>query len=168
MTAHPVLFNPALFQSEFAAVSPRSVAHEVVSTLATFDSTHVRVGQIAARLRINRRTLQWQLAREGFTFRKLLNRWKTHCIVEKLATTNLPMTEISHHFAFSDPSAFCRFVKSMTGASPSEIRRNARGRPSVPTSAPSEADNSAFDPTLSAAWRLSKIGSRQADVPDDR
>lgn len=91
---------------------------------------------VAADLGVPRRTLQRHLAREGQSFRGLLEEARLELAQRLMRHSELPLADISAALGYAEPAVLSRFFKRRTGQTPTEWR----GSPS-----PSEARKIADD-----------------------
>lgn len=82
--------------------------------------------QVAARLGVDRRTVNARLAREGYTFSKLLAETRRQLAHAYLDDAGRPLTSIADALGFSGASAFTRWFQSQFGQAPSAWRRARR------------------------------------------
>jgi AraC-like DNA-binding protein len=84
-----------------------------------------RIGEIAARLGVGRRTLARRLASEGLTFLKVLDNLRCDLAKRYLQERDLPVSEIAWLLGYQEPSAFTHAFKRWTGRPP---KRHLRRR----------------------------------------
>lgn len=86
------------------------------------------LGEVAGRLDIGQGALQWRLERSGTTFEKVLAEVRRARAESQLRNSDKPLTEIAYELGFSDLSAFSRAARRWFKMSPSDFRKQARGR----------------------------------------
>lgn len=87
---------------------------------------------VAQRLRIEPRSMQRRLRREGFAFRGLVDEWRRVRALSLIAHTWLPLSEVSLALGYSDQSIFSRAFRRWYGETPLVYRNKntANGAPS--------------------------------------
>jgi len=80
---------------------------------------------VAAKLKMNTRTLQRKLADEGVTFDAIVDELRRDLAERYLADPRIAISEVAYLLGFSEPSPFHRAFKRWTGMSPSEARGRA-------------------------------------------
>ena len=83
-----------------------------------------RVGEIAPKLGVSRRTLARRLASEGLTFAGVLQNLKIDLAKRHLADKSLSISEIAWLLGYQDVSAFTHAFKRWTGSAPRALRRS--------------------------------------------
>jgi AraC-like DNA-binding protein len=83
----------------------------------------VDIPAICAHLHLTRRTLTRYLAREGTSFRQLLEDVRHQRALRYLETTNLDVARIARLLGYSEPTSFCRAFIRWRGQSPLDYRR---------------------------------------------
>ncbi len=78
--------------------------------------------QAASRLGMSERSLRTHLAREGSSFRTLVDEVRCAVAREELRKPNACVSEIACNLGFSEPSAFHRAFKRWTGLTPRDYR----------------------------------------------
>jgi AraC-like DNA-binding protein len=78
---------------------------------------------VAGRLKISERTLRRQLARQGVSFRGLLDELRAQLAVRYLRETSMNNDDIADAIGFRDPATFRHAFRRWTGRSPSVFRR---------------------------------------------
>ncbi len=78
---------------------------------------------IAADLGLPLRTLQRRLAREGRSFRKLVEEARLEMARRLMRHTDAPLAEVATALGFAEPAIFTRFFQRVTGETPSDWRR---------------------------------------------
>jgi AraC-like DNA-binding protein len=78
---------------------------------------------VAGRLKISERTLRRQLARQGVSFRGLLDELRAQLAVRYLRETSMNNDDIAVAIGFRDPATFRHAFRRWTGRSPSIFRR---------------------------------------------
>lgn len=84
------------------------------------------IDYVAEKLNMTSRTLRRRLAREDSSFQQILAEVRYELAREYLATSSLPMEEISQLLGYSAPANFSNAFKRWHGASPREFRQVAR------------------------------------------
>jgi AraC-like DNA-binding protein len=97
-----------------------SVRLEVLRKPGEFPSMQA----VATRLGFSRRTLHNQLAREGTSYRKLVDELRRTMAEELLASPGLSVDEIAARLGYSDTSAFAGAFKRWRGMPPGEYKRS--------------------------------------------
>ncbi|TDD76623.1 AraC family transcriptional regulator, partial [Actinomadura darangshiensis] len=103
-------------------------------------STHVRralmesvgagppgIRHVARLFAMHPRTLQRRLAAEGTGFEAILEDVRRELAVRYITTTDLPFAQVAAMAGFAGQSSLSHAVRRWRGASPSEVRRRARG-----------------------------------------
>lgn len=90
-----------------------------------FRAGHLGVQSIAARLRMNARTLQRRLQAEGLSHRGLIDEMRHELAIRDLEDSSRSLDDIAFSLGFSTTSAFHRAFKRWTGRTPAEARRAA-------------------------------------------
>jgi AraC-like DNA-binding protein len=83
-----------------------------------------RIGEIAARLGVSRRTLARRLASEGLTFLKVLDALRCDLAKGYLDERDLPILEIAWLLGYKESSAFTHAFKRWTGRTPKRHLRH--------------------------------------------
>jgi len=97
-------------------------AAAAVADLALYDG-YPRIDWVAAKLGMNRRSLQRQLARRGKTFRHLIDD-RLHLRAQMmLQVRSVTITEVAVQLGYCDLAHFTRAFRRWTGVSPSAYRR---------------------------------------------
>ena len=99
-----------------------------VENLITLHLPHgeARIGEIARKLGVSRRTLSRRLSAEGLTFGVVLRRLKSELAERHLADQSLSISEIAWLLGYQDVSAFTHAFKRWTGRTPTAIRQALR------------------------------------------
>lgn len=84
------------------------------------------IDYVAERLNMTGRTLRRRLAREGSSYQQILAQVRYELAREYLATSSLPVDEISQLLGYSAPANFSNAFKRWHGTSPREFRQEAR------------------------------------------
>ena len=84
------------------------------------------IDYVAEKLNMTGRTLRRKLAREGSSFQDILAEVRYELAREYLATSTLPLEEISVLLGYSAPGNFSNAFKRWHGSSPREFRQVAR------------------------------------------
>ena len=88
----------------------------------------VTVGQIASEFGTSRRTLQRQLARQGFSLRAMIVESRMEIARVLLCMTDLDVQEIADRVGYSTPSGFSRAFACWARCSPQSFRKAAKRR----------------------------------------
>ena len=96
---------------------------EIIVELMNGSSPSPTIAAVAARLRMNIRTLQRHLEHAGIPFRSLLSECRQQRAFRELREGNRPIREVASRLGYSDPAHFARAFRRWTGRSPSEYRR---------------------------------------------
>ena len=78
--------------------------------------------QVAKALGVSSRTLSRRLAKEGITFKVILDELRQQLALQYLHTTQYSVDEIAHLLNYSDAANFSRAVKRWTGLTPKQYR----------------------------------------------
>jgi AraC-like DNA-binding protein len=81
------------------------------------------VEQVAAELAFSARSLHRQLAAEGTSYQRLLDRLRRDEAIRQTLEDDRPFKAIAGAVGFADPRAFRRAFKRWTGATPQQFRR---------------------------------------------
>lgn len=110
--------NEKLFYQRLHTSLESNVALQVkVILLNHLPRGEYSTGFIAGQLNMNVRTLQYQLGKEGTSFKKLLEATRHELAISYLRQ-NKTVTETAHLLGYTDTSNFCRAFKNWTGQSP--------------------------------------------------
>jgi AraC-like DNA-binding protein len=85
------------------------------------------IDTVARRLGTSARTLQRSLAREGQSYRSLVDEVRWSLAAPLVASSNLSFEEIAERLGYGDAKAFRRAFRRWSGAAPVEMRRRHRG-----------------------------------------
>jgi AraC-like DNA-binding protein len=100
---------------EFIAVAEHMIRLSLLEKSSGID-------QIAARLRLSRRTFQRRLAAHGVTFERLAERVVFAQARDKLDANHQAITDIALELGYSDPAHFSRAFRRWTGETPRHWR----------------------------------------------
>ncbi|WP_427837884.1 helix-turn-helix transcriptional regulator [Acinetobacter baumannii] len=78
---------------------------------------------IANHFSMHPRTLRRKLAKEGESFREIINNFREQEAIRLLITTTMSLKQISHQLGFNNSSAFCKAFKKWTGKLPKDYRK---------------------------------------------
>ena len=81
------------------------------------------LSQSARRLGMSGRTLQRRLAKEGVSYREVVQSTREHLAQHYLTSTRIPYAEIAFLLGFDKPSSFFRAFRTWTGSTPDVTRR---------------------------------------------
>ncbi|GLX80609.1 helix-turn-helix transcriptional regulator [Thalassotalea eurytherma] len=103
---------------------PLPLVYQVQRTVKSlFSYSKPTLATTAEYLSLCRRTLQFQLQREGQTFQRVLDGVRLDLANYYLATTPLSIAAVSERLHFSESAVFTRFIKKHTGLTPKQYRR---------------------------------------------
>ncbi len=102
-----------------------------------------KAGRIARTLRMSRRTLARQLAREGTSFSGQLDEFRRDLALQMVFSPSLSLAQLARSLGFTHVQAFHRSFKRWTGVSPRRYRAAAEEEAAP---APREAISSALQP----------------------
>ena len=77
---------------------------------------------MCGRLGVGRRNLQLRLARDGTSFRDVLESLRRELAVSYLRDDTMRVEEVSYLLGFADPNSFYRAFRDWTGMTPAEAR----------------------------------------------
>jgi AraC-like DNA-binding protein len=80
----------------------------------------------ARRLAMSTRSLRRQLAAEGTSYQRLLDRMRRDAAIREMARDAREIKAIAHGMGFSDPRGFRRAFKRWTGLTPQQFRERGR------------------------------------------
>lgn len=83
----------------------------------------ISIEYIANKLGCSTRVLQYELKKEGDSFKSILEDVRKKMAIEYLSDNNLTVLEISYLLSYSQQTAFIRAFKSWTGFSPLQYRK---------------------------------------------
>ncbi|PLW69244.1 AraC family transcriptional regulator [Pseudohalioglobus lutimaris] len=89
------------------------------------------IDYVAEKLNMTSRTLRRKLCREGSCYQDILAEVRYQLAQEYLATSTLPLEEISILLGYSAPGNFSNAFKRWHGSSPRDFRRMERGTPGL-------------------------------------
>jgi AraC-like DNA-binding protein len=101
----------------------RGVAAEVRSRLLHDPRRPAPIEVIAAERHITERTLRRHLAKEGTSYRALLDEVRDTLAVAMLTTAGLTVAEVAARLGYSEPASFTHAFQRWHGVPPSEYRR---------------------------------------------
>jgi AraC-like DNA-binding protein len=102
--------------------SPK-VAERVIDALARdLGTASPTVEQVAAELAVSTRSLHRQLAAEGTSYQRLLDRVRCDEAIRQALDDHRPFKAIAAAVGFADPRAFRRAFKRWTGTTPQQFR----------------------------------------------
>lgn len=84
--------------------------------------------QLAAMLFVSERTLRHRLAKEGTSYRALLDEVRERLAEEMLVTRGLPVAEIAHRLGYVEVSSFSQAFRRWKGMGPRAYRDRCRSR----------------------------------------
>ncbi|MEU3226236.1 AraC family transcriptional regulator [Streptomyces sp. NPDC006976] len=105
----------------------RVATHARRALIETVGITPPAIGHIARLLAMHPRTLQRRLAAESTGFGEILEDVRRDLALRYITTTDLPLGQVAAMAGFADQSGLSHAVRRWRGASPSEVRRLARG-----------------------------------------
>lgn len=134
LTAHPLMmFDPNSFKVADErcralvdqVVGVRQFGEWIAMTLREVGDGLPTLPEIAGMLNMSARSLNRYLEREGTSFREIAGRVNHELACERLATTDMSVTEIAYSLGFNDTSNFTRAFRSREGCSPGVYRARA-------------------------------------------
>lgn len=111
------LFQPATYSEKVSQLILKGFTNHPVPLIYS-------VEEVAQQLALSVRALQMKLKDEKITYSQLLNKIRIETAVDYLKDKTVSIGEISYFMGFSEPSAFHRFFKKVTGSTPQEYRNN--------------------------------------------
>ena len=84
------------------------------------------VEEIADAAGMGVRTLQRRLAREGLTFKRIVDQARFLMATELMRDPDIPLVEIAHDLGYGDQANFNHAFRRWAGVAPSEYRRESR------------------------------------------
>ncbi len=96
------------------------IARQMEFGVCTFES-------VAQKLRIEPRSLQRKLQKEGVAFRELVDAWRKARALSLVAHTRLPLAEVSLAMGYTDQSIFSRAFQRWYGEAPLACRNRSAG-----------------------------------------
>jgi AraC-like DNA-binding protein len=87
---------------------------------------HPRIDEIADAAGSTVRTLQRRIAREGLTFKRVVDQTRYLTAVELMRDSDASLVEIALSLGYSDQAHFNHAFRRWAGVSPSEYRRRVR------------------------------------------
>ena len=118
----PVTFSDLMRYARSAP--PDSCAEKTTAAIRIcMAKGEISLEAVARYLNKGPRTVQRQLAREGFTFNEILEGLRLERAEELIIETQLPLKQISSLLCYSDPAHFTRAYHRWKGLSPSERRQ---------------------------------------------
>ncbi len=103
-----------------------SFAHRVRQIIVARPGYFPDIDYVAEKLNMTSRTLRRKLAREDTSFQGILSEVRYELAREYLATSSLPLEEISVLLGYSAPGNFSNAFKRWHGSSPRDFRQEAR------------------------------------------
>ncbi|MFV0291751.1 MAG: AraC family transcriptional regulator ligand-binding domain-containing protein [Paracoccus sp. (in: a-proteobacteria)] len=97
-----------------------TVYHEIARQMEFGNCT---LESLARYLRVEPRSLQRRLKREGASFRGLMDDWRRTRALSLITRTRLPLSEITLALGYSDQSVFSRAFQRWYGQSPLSVRQ---------------------------------------------
>ena len=102
----------------------RSIARRVVGALdQLLDRREPRIEAVARHLGLGVRSLQQQLAAEGYRYSDLLKRVRQRRALHLLCETSVPIRSIAFHLGYEDSGSFQRAFRQWFGLQPAVFRR---------------------------------------------
>jgi AraC-like DNA-binding protein len=123
--ADPALHGAATLRLEAAErglSGPRFIGAQVERILEGARDELPTLGEVAARLRISRRTLVRRLAERGTTFRALVDEARKQRAAALLADPEVAVSEVAYGLGYTDPANFGRAFRRWFGESPRRYR----------------------------------------------
>lgn len=103
----------------------RGTAAVIRSRLLRDPSRIPGLDTLARELHVDERTLRRRLAKEGTSFRTILDQVLQKTAADLLTRGNLPVAEVAHRLGYADTSAFTHAFTRWHGEPPSRYRRRA-------------------------------------------
>lgn len=127
--ADPALHRAAALRleaAERALGGPRFIGAQVERILEGARDEPPALGEVAARLRMSRRTLVRRLAERGTSFRALVDGVRKQRAAALLADPRVPVSEVAYGLGYTDPANFGRAFRRWFGESPRRYRDGMR------------------------------------------
>jgi len=121
--AHQILYDYMCLRTR--AISQDfviGVREEIIKALRTGDSG---IDRVSRNLGMSRRSLQRRLEKRGYLYSDLLEQTRMDLAQRYLASSRMPITQISDILGYSDASSFSRSFSRFYGVSPRTWRQNA-------------------------------------------
>jgi len=104
------------------------LSDDLVPALRQFISSYLRIGrprvlEIADATGLSVRTLQRRLAREGLTFKRVVDQACFLIATKLMRDPDIPLVEIAHDLGYGDQANFNHAFRRWAGVAPSEYRR---------------------------------------------
>ena len=112
-----------LEQLERSSSTRAQVEQHLMHVLHTGEAS---IEVIAKKLGLSRQTLFRKLKEEGMTFEKVLDELRHKLALQYLQTEKITVNETAYRVGFSDPAAFSRAFKRLTGLSPRAMINGTR------------------------------------------
>ncbi|UAB18933.1 helix-turn-helix transcriptional regulator [Acinetobacter baumannii] len=96
--------------------------NKVINLISQWQGNFPDESIVANHFNMHPRTLRRKLAKEGESFREIINNFKKQEAIKLLITTTMSLKQISHQLGFNNSSAFCKSFKKWTGKLPKEYR----------------------------------------------
>jgi len=97
----------------------RKVSKEVMNLISKNEAS---LENVAKCIGVRERTIQRQLKMEGYSFNELRKNVRIEMANQYLLKRDFSISEIAYLLGFSEPSAFHRFFKKLTGKTPKSFR----------------------------------------------
>lgn len=111
------------WQTSISGVENLSLAQRIESAIDALLPTGECVLPVIARMLGRQpRMVQYDLHREGTSFGKLLQQCRQRLAQDRLARSDISITELAYNLSFADVAAFSRAFRSWTGLSPRQWR----------------------------------------------
>lgn len=109
---------------EQLSIKDQGLGNQVRQMLLQSPSSFLSQEQVAEILNIAPRTLARRLAKEGVTFKQIVEDMRQKLALKCIENTQWSIEEIAHILKYSDAANFSRAFKRWTGASPGHYRKN--------------------------------------------
>ncbi len=113
------IFSKRMLEMDRDMCAADRVRAELIELLPAGRSS---IDDVCGRLGVGRRNLQLRLARDGTSFRGVLENLRRDLAVSYLRDDALRVEEVSYLLGFSDPNSFYRAFRDWTGMTPAEAR----------------------------------------------
>ncbi len=84
------------------------------------------LGSLAARLRLEPRSLQRRLKQEDTSFRELIDDWRRSRALSLVTQTRMPLSQVAQALGFAETSVFTRAFQRWYGEAPLAVRKKGR------------------------------------------
>lgn len=123
---HGILEDQA--SRQLSALQENTILHRVRRAIFdAFPARDIELDDVSATLHMTPRTVQRHLAKEGTSFRQLVDQARRDYAESVLRETDQPISEIAFRLGYLDLSSFYRAFKRWSGTTPVEFREQSRG-----------------------------------------